>query len=61
MQGETGYGLWLLVFMNSSIFIFFAFSFYLLSSAWRVLHAAQQNSSLAGMAAAVIHSMSRLS
>lgn len=27
MHGETGYGLWTLVVLNSSIFIFFAFSF----------------------------------
>lgn len=27
MHGESSYGLWLLVFINSAIFIFFAFSF----------------------------------
>lgn len=27
MHGESGYGLWMLVFLNSAIFIFFAFSF----------------------------------
>ena len=27
MHGESGYGLWMLVLLNSAIFIFFAFSF----------------------------------
>lgn len=27
MHGESGYGLWTLVILNSAIFIFFAFSF----------------------------------
>lgn len=32
MHGESGYGLWMLVLLNSAIFIFFAFSCFSLTN-----------------------------